>query len=116
MKKETLLKRLGARYKGAKQSIAYRVVLDVINGSNNSHMVFTHPERQLIRPVKTSGSGRFRKYADYTEDICNLLSLVGIAHELRNEAPRGGKYANYILIKTAILRPYPQGGLPEVID
>lgn len=116
MKKETLLKRLGARYKGAKQSIAYRVVLDVINGSNHTHMLFNHPTGQRIRSVKITGSGRFTKYADYTYEICDLLSLIGIGHELRNDAPQGGKYGTYIVIKSAIQRPYPEGGMPIVID
>lgn len=100
MKAETLQKRLDNRYKGGKTAICYRIVKDLINGTNKTNMV----RGNIIRPCTTSGSGRFTTNMDYTKDTENLFRLLGIKFKSGNDAPRGGKTGNYIKILTKIER------------
>jgi len=86
------------RYNGSRSAKAYQVVNDLLNHTNRTEMVWGNE----IRPVRTSGKGRFTRILDYTNDIANLLSLIGVKYELKNDAPRGGKMGNYIKIKTRI--------------
>ena len=99
MKATTLQKRLDNRYQGSKNTIAYKVVTDVINKTNNSCRIFWE---NLIRPVRTSGSGRFTTTLDYTRDVENLLDLIGVKYISGNDAPRGGATGNFIKIITKI--------------
>lgn len=59
----------------------------------------------LIRPVWTSGRGRFCSNCDHTRDICTVLDLdvLRVKYETGNDAPRGGLTGNYIKIVTKII-------------
>lgn len=100
MKTSTIKKRLEKRYTGSKSAKAYRIILDIINGTNQTRMV----NGNLIRPCQTSGSGRFTTNLDYTKETENLLTLLGIKFESGNDAPRGGLTGNYIKVLTKIVR------------
>lgn len=52
-----------------------------------------------IRPCYAQGSGKFSGNADHTAAVCSILIRLGIAYELSNDAPRGGKQGNLITIK-----------------
>ena len=56
----------------------------------------------VIRPVWTSGSGRFCKNMNYTRDICAVLDSLRVKYEAGNDAPRGGLTGNYIKIISKI--------------
>lgn len=86
----TLSNRLDKRFKGSKSSFAYKSAKSVIDGE------------RLIRPCHTSGRGRFTSNLDYTSDVMQLLSLLGIKYEIGNDSPRGGKTGNFIKITTKI--------------
>lgn len=100
MKVETLSKRLEKRYSGSKTAKAYQIVKDLINGTNKTYMV----NDNIIRPVRTTGSGRFTSNLDYTSDVKNLLTKLGIKYKSGNDAPRGGLTGNYIAVQTKIVR------------
>ena len=100
MKAETLQKRLDSRYKGSKTAKAYQIVKDLINGTRKTYMVNDY----TIRPVNTSGRGRFTSNMDYTKDTENLLKLLGLKFKSGNDAPRGGLTGNYIVVLTKIER------------
>lgn len=51
-----------------------------------------------IWPVQKSGSGRFTKNLDYTNDLKNALNKMGVAFTEGNDAPRGGKTGTFIMI------------------
>lgn len=87
MKATTLQKRLDKRYQGSKNTIAYKIVTDVINKTNDSYRIFWE---DIIRPVTTSG------------DVENLLDLIGVKYTSGNDAPRGGATGNFIKIITKI--------------
>ena len=98
MKTITLQKRLENRYNGSKNSKAYQIVKDLINGTNNTYMVYGN----LIRPCSTSGKGRFTTNMDYTKETRSLLMLLGIKFESGNDSPKGGLTGNYFKILTKI--------------
>ena len=98
MKTITLQKRLENRYNGSKNSKAYQIVKDLINGTKTTYMVYGN----VIRPCATSGRGRFTSNLDYTKDTENLLNLLGIKFESGNDSPRGGLTGNYFKILTKI--------------
>lgn len=100
MKAETLQKRLDNRYKGSKTAKGYQIVKDLISGTNNTHMIYD----RTIRPVKTTGSGRFTHNLNYTTDTEILLKLLRLNYKKGNDAPRGGLTGNYIVILTKIER------------
>lgn len=74
----------------SKTSIAYKRVIGVINGEKS------------IRPVHTSGSGRFTSNQDHTSSIMKLLNAIGIEFKFTNDAPKGGLTGNLITIITKI--------------
>ena len=98
MKATTLQKRLEKRYTGAKNCKAYQVAQDLINDTRNTYMI--HGRR--IRPVSTSGSGRFTSNLDYTSQIEGILELLGVKFTSGNDAARGGLTGNFIKIITKI--------------
>lgn len=100
MKASTLRKRLDERYKGSKTSIAYRIVSDLINGTNKTYKVYDY----TIRPCHTSGKGRYTSNLDYTKPTEAILNLIGLKYKSGNDAPRGGLTGNFILILTKIER------------
>lgn len=101
MKASTLSARLSKRYTGSKSTIAYRIVNDIISGSNKSFAI--RPDG-TIRPCYTSGSGRFTSNQDHTADTKALLDLVGLKYTSGNDAPRGGATGQWIRISTKIER------------
>ena len=70
----------------AKQSIAYRLVKEVIEGAKE------------IRPAKITGSGRYVNVQDNTLKVSLELTRLGIGHRVENDAPRGGIAGNKIII------------------
>lgn len=99
MKEKTLRRRL-AKIGLQKNSTVYRIIRDVIRGTNNTYMVFDG----LIRPVKTSGSGRFKTNLDYTDGVKTVLDKMNVKYRSGNDAPRGGKTGNWIIVTTKIER------------
>jgi len=87
--KKSAEKRL-AKLNVSKTSIAYNNVLKVINGE------------KTIRPVYTSGTGRFTSNQDHTQSTWELLTSIGIEVKLSNDSPRGGLTGNLITILTKI--------------
>jgi len=98
MKRSTLEKRL-EKYTGAKNSVAYKMAKELITGEKNTYKVYGN----LIRPVHTSGSGRFTQNLDYTEKCLEILTFLKLKFEVGNDAPRGGLTGNYIKILTKIV-------------
>ena len=98
MKAETLQQRLEKRYTGSKSSKSYRIVKDLIYGTNETFAV----KDNVIRPCSTSGQGRFTTNLDYTSMVMHILSAIGVKYEFGNDAPRGAKTGNYIKITTKI--------------
>lgn len=82
----------------SKNTIAYKVVTDVLNGTNESYKVFG----KIVRTVHTSGRGRFTSNLDYTSDIANLLHSIGIETTKGNDSPRGGLTGNFLTITTKL--------------
>lgn len=54
--------------------------------------------KYIIRPCYVSGSGRFCKNNDYTAEVAILLCKANIKFIQGNDAPRGGKEGNYIIL------------------
>jgi hypothetical protein len=82
----------------SKSSIAYQVAFDIVNNTNKSYKL----KNNTIRPVHTSGLGRFTSNLDYTKDIQLLLSSIGIDTVLTNDSPRGGLTGNLLTITTKL--------------
>lgn len=84
----------------SKTSIAYQVAAELleIEGAKKTYKIFGN----TIRPVHTSGSGRFTSNLDYTIDIKNLLTSIGIDTVLSNDSKRGGLTGNLLTIKTKL--------------
>lgn len=57
----------------------------------------------VIRPIWTSGRGRFCSNCDHTRDICAVLDALCVKYETGNDAPRGGLTGNFIKIVTKIV-------------
>lgn len=55
-----------------------------------------------VRPVWTSGSGRYCKNCDHTRDVCAVLDALRVKYVTGNDAPRGGLTGNYIKIISKI--------------
>ena len=87
MKKETIQKRL-ERLQCNKNCSAYKLITEWLKSENNP----------LIRPCWHSGRGRFTTNLDYTAQTINLLKSLRVRYEIGNDAPRGGKYGNYIRV------------------
>ena len=98
MKNQTLLNRLTKRFNGSKSSKSFQIVSDLINQTNKSGMINSN----IIRPCKTSGSGRFTTNMDYTTETKSLLTLIGVKFEYGNDSLRGGKTGEFIKIITKI--------------
>lgn len=98
MTRSTISKRL-AKFTGSKTSIAYQVAKDIATGENKTYKV----SGNLVRPVHTSGSGRFTTNLDYTNDCKNIFTFLKLKFEVGNDSPRGGLTGNYIKILTKIV-------------
>lgn len=107
MKTSTLKNRI-AKLEVSKSSKAYKILIDVLEGTNKSYCFPYGWDGNLkdvkIRPCYTSGSGRFTSNQDHTLAVYSLLTKVGLKVESGNDSPRGGLTGNYIIIKTKIER------------
>lgn len=99
MNTATLSKRLATRYTGSKSTVAYRIVRDLIDGTNNTYCIRLDG---TIRPCYTSGRGRFTSNQDHTAPLCSLLDLLGLKYTSGNDAPRGGASGQWVRIATKI--------------
>jgi hydrogenase maturation factor HypF (carbamoyltransferase family) len=81
-----------------KNTIAYKAVKMLLNGENSRYTQQVKGNR--IRPVHTSGSGRFCKNMDYTKDVIQLLEKLELKYTIGNDAPKGGLTGNYIDVIT----------------
>lgn len=97
MTNATIEKRL-SKFTGSKTSISYQVAKDLATGENKSYKV----SGNIIRPVHTSGSGRFTSNLDYTQDCIKILTFLKLKFETGNDSPRGGLTGNFIKIVTTI--------------
>jgi hypothetical protein len=79
-----------------KTTVAYKVALDILTGTRNTYLVYG----DKIRPVYTSGKGRFCSNQDHTKEIQLLLSTLGIETILTNDSQRGGLTGNLLTITT----------------
>ncbi len=95
MKKKTARKRL-EKTGCSKNSIAYKVITDVIEGKNETGLI----QGGVIRPCYTSGSGRFTSNQDHTDLVVHCLNKMNVKFTLGNDAPRGGATGRWIEIKT----------------
>jgi len=103
MQATTLKNRLSKRFTGSKTSVAYKVMVDLVENTNKTYMLTDVLfGSKTIRPVYVSGSKRFASNQDHTYAISKLLDLLGIKYESGNDAPRGGLTGNYIKILTKI--------------
>jgi len=85
----TLTKKL-TKLNPTKNSIAYKIIKEVING------------KSFIRPCYTLGSGRFISYHDHSQSIEAILKEIGVEYVVGNDAPRGGLTGKFIQITTKI--------------
>lgn len=94
----TLQKKL-AKLSVNKTSVAYNIVADLVKiEGKNSYKVYGN----IIRPVYTSGSGRFCSNQDHTNATANLLLSLGIEFKIGNDSPRGGLTGTFIEVLTKI--------------
>ena len=93
MKTSTIAKRLENRYTGSKTRIAYKVVSDMVNGTNRSYLVHDG-FNTVIRPTTSTKRG----VVCYKQDIVDLLTLLGIKHIVGNDGVRGSQAYNFIKI------------------
>ena len=78
------------KYPLSKISKAYKFAKEVIEG------------KKEIRPVYTSGRGRFCSNQDHTETTKAVLTKIGIEFIFSNDSKRGGLTGNLITITTKI--------------
>lgn len=57
---------------------------------------------EKIRPVYYSGKGQYVTIHDETCTIKTILDKIGIKYTIGNDAPRGGRYGDFIQVKTKI--------------
>ncbi len=82
-----------------KTSVAYTIVAELIGIEGKKSYKITG---NIIRPVYTSGSGRFCSNQDHTAETTKLLTKLGIDFKTGNDSPRGGLTGNFIEILTKI--------------
>lgn len=87
MKKETLQSRIEKHLytKGGTLAKKYEEVVELLNNPNRT-----------LRPICWCGRGRHINLSDKSAIIEQGLSLLGIAYETGNDAPKGGKNGYYI--------------------
>lgn len=95
MRKGTIKKRL-ERMAPNRATIAYKLINNWLNVEGN----------MVIRPCWTSGRGRFTTNLDYTEDLIRLLNDLRVRHIVGNDAPKGGKCGNFVVIILDNKKPY----------
>ena len=84
----------------SKTSISYQIVAELLElqGAKKTYKIFGN----TIRPVHTSGTGRFKSNLDYTQSTQFLLAKLGIETTLSNDSPRGGLPGNLLKIVTKL--------------
>ena len=89
-----------AKLNVSKTSIAYQVTSELLELPNakKTYKIFGN----IIRPVHTSGSGRFTSNQDHTKSIADLLFSLGIVTIESNDSPRGGLTGNLLTITTKL--------------
>lgn len=95
------LKKL-ARLPISKSTIAYKVVSELLGNQIGKYSTCMIENGNKIRPVYTSGSGRFCSNQDHTFAIKHTLTAIGIEFTFSNDAPKGGLTGNLITITTKI--------------
>ena len=93
MRRSTIAKRL-AKSSVNKTTFAYQLVRDLAMNTNKTYKVYG----DIIRPCHTSGTGRYTRNMDYTDDIIRLLKSLHVMFEIGNDAPRGGLTGNFFKI------------------
>ena len=83
----------------AKNSVAYRIVTDLIEGTNIEGRIWGG----IIRANYTSGSGRFTSNMTHGPAVARLLTEIGIEFIEGNDSPRGGQTGHFIKVTTKIL-------------
>lgn len=78
------------KYPISRTSMAYKFAKEVIEGNKE------------IRPVYTSGKGRFCSNQDHTEATKAVLTKIGIEFVFSNDSKRGGLTGNLLTITTKI--------------
>ena len=78
------------KYPLSKLSIGYKFAKEVIEG------------KKEIRPVYTSGSGRFCSNQDHTAETKAVLTRLGIEFVFSNDSKREGLTGNLLTITTKI--------------
>lgn len=87
----------------AKNSVAYRIVTDLIEGTNNEYRINRTEKCVFIRANYTSGSGRFTSNMTHGPAVARLLTEIGIEFIEGNDSPRGGQTGHFIKVTTKIL-------------
>lgn len=88
------------KVKDAKYSVAYRIVKDLIEGTNKEYRIYGN----IIRANYTSGSGRYTTNMEHNAAVARILTEIGIEYTICNNSPRGGKTGEYIEVTTKIIR------------
>jgi hypothetical protein len=83
----------------AKSAVAYKIVKDLIEGTNKEGRIWGG----IIRANYTSGSGRFTSNMTHGPAVARLLSEIGIEFVEGNDSPRGGETGHFIKVTTKIL-------------
>ena len=78
------------KYPISKTSMAYKFAKEVIEG------------KKEVRPVYTSGTGRFCSNQDHTEATKAILTKIGVEFIFSNDSKRGGLTGNLLTITTKI--------------
>ena len=84
-----------------KKRVDYKVAAELLQIPNFKRTGLINGD--IIRPVYTSGSGRYTSNMDYTQQIQILLKSLGIDTKLENDSLRGGLTGNKLIILTKIL-------------
>ena len=66
--------------------------------SDINNFIYSNSNNYFIRPVYSTGSGRYTRSVDLTYEIKDILNKIGVEYIDGNDAPRGGKLGNYIKI------------------
>lgn len=57
-------------------------------------------------PVFTVLSGTKWGWQDYTDDVIQILKMLGVKYKVGNNSPRGGKLGTFIEVTKADIRNY----------
>lgn len=100
LSKSNGLKKL-AKLSVNKSTFAYKIVSELLGVQTGKYPTYAVIGNK-IRPVHTSGRGRFCSNLDYTQQVISLLNQLDIEYMFTNDAPKGGLTGNLITITTKI--------------